>query len=440
MSDSKKDMTGLMDYAKAVQASGQAAPAPAGSVMEEQKIEKVDDFESLEEYGKKNPLTEPSPADGLGAADDPFATPLPSPDTAASPDTGTSGAENDGSNAMVEDPFANTAQQDEPVPAMDFAESAPPFDSGADALASSDLPASPSESDFVSTPLEAPSSADPFAQDMGMSASASEPAAPEPLVAAPTEPPLAPEPLRPAPRLAPEAAAAKAASLSTPLAKVKQYAEAITPGKTSGPAAFPFSLLITGKLAPDEQARLLDILSRENMGIREIDLEPQLEGGKILIPRISEYAGVLIVSALRGARVRMRFGPSDTIFATEDTQDTEDTSFDNGERRAESQVADAALPAESIPITQAASLPGLERYVVLDTVLATAAIHTLAVEAEASTEYGELLEALKRELKFKAQRKGATAILSFHVQLTPLQLPSQYRILVSGSAVKPVGT
>jgi uncharacterized protein YbjQ (UPF0145 family) len=47
--------------------------------------------------------------------------------------------------------------------------------------------------------------------------------------------------------------------------------------------------------------------------------------------------------------------------------------------------------------------------------------------------------AVKRELKFKAYRKGATAIVSFSVQLQQLHMPMHYRVLVTGSAVKTRG-
>ena len=58
------------------------------------------------------------------------------------------------------------------------------------------------------------------------------------------------------------------------------------------------------------------------------------------------------------------------------------------------------------------------------------------LQAESSPEYQMLLEALQRELKFKAYRKRATAIVSFSVQLQQLHMPVHYRVLVTGSAVK----
>ena len=94
-------------------------------------------------------------------------------------------------------------------------------------------------------------------------------------------------------------------------------------------------------------------------------------------------------------------------------------------------------PAEELPITADDHLPGHVRHAVVDIVTASAALKTMVVAAESSPEYQTLLEALQRELKYKAFRKGATGIVSFAVHLTQLHLPMHYRVMVTGSAVKP---
>ena len=64
MAEEKKDLTGLLQYSKALQDAGQAPPVPEGSVMDEVPIEKIDSFESLEEYAVSNPPPpEPTPAE-----------------------------------------------------------------------------------------------------------------------------------------------------------------------------------------------------------------------------------------------------------------------------------------------------------------------------------------------------------------------------------------
>jgi hypothetical protein len=79
--------------------------------------------------------------------------------------------------------------------------------------------------------------------------------------------------------------------------------------------------MIVGRLTDHEREKLTDTLERNHMGIDAKDLVHQFEGDRVLIPRISEYAGVLIVQALRGTSATMRLAPSDQIFSTEDTRD-----------------------------------------------------------------------------------------------------------------------
>ncbi len=94
------------------------------------------------------------------------------------------------------------------------------------------------------------------------------------------------------------------------LQKIQSFSENLHPAPGRGKASFPFQLKITGQLEPYEKARLLDLLTSEDLGIRELDLEPQFESGQILIPQISEYLGVCIVSALRSAQVQMTLFPA----------------------------------------------------------------------------------------------------------------------------------
>jgi|GEM_PF-1802750 len=216
--------------------------------------------------------------------------------------------------------------------------------------------------------------------------------------------------------------------------KVSSAAEQIVP------ASYPFSLLITGPLTAHEKEKLLDILSRENMGIREVDLEPQLISERVLIPRISEYAGVLLVQALRGTRAKLRLGPADSIFMTEETREEylPETEIKTGSVRdlSGNLSGDGSHPAERIRISADSSIPGIPQIQLIDFVIASATLEAETVEAQSSPEYQAVLDALIRELKYKAYRKGAQAITQFALELISLSLPSQYRLTVSGSAVK----
>jgi len=224
------------------------------------------------------------------------------------------------------------------------------------------------------------------------------------------------------------------------LDKIKSYTQKLTAGKPPVQAAYPFSILIVGRLSNSDKEKLVDLIDRNQMGISALDLEPQFAAGKVLIPRISEYAGVLIVQAFRSAAVRVFLGPSDSIFSTVDTHVSETDPYI--EPRADSfsvsSTDDGLHPAESIPVTPLASLPGGDEYRLLDAITASASLKTSVVEAESSSEYQEVLEGLKREMKYKAYRKGADAVVNFSISLTLLSVPSRYRLTVMGSAVKRV--
>ena len=133
---------------------------------------------------------------------------------------------------------------------------------------------------------------------------------------------------------------------------VKKFAEKVTPGKPPVKAAYPYSLLILGRLRPTDSEKLLDILERENYGITKKDLETQLDSGKILLPRISEYAGVLIIQNLRDCGANMKLGPSDQIFSTIDTKNSEGDFIQSDDQNSHAQAIyfGSDHPAEKIPI------------------------------------------------------------------------------------------
>jgi hypothetical protein len=258
----------------------------------------------------------------------------------------------------------------------------------------------------------------------------------------PQEPDAPGEPEQPPAALAaPPQEPTEKAPAPNPIEKVKEFSEKMPMEKVQVPAAFPFSLLIDGELTPEEKEKLVDVLSRESMGIREVDLEPQFEANRVLIPRISEYAGILLVQALRGTRARMRLGPSDSIFSAQDAEVTSDT-YHPGMRLPEPEAPivrafDSTHPAERLAVTSDSKLPQFGELEVIDTILASAILSSNAVEADASLEYTNAVESLKRELKYKAYRKGAAGIIHFKTELQQLSLANQYRLTISGAAVRP---
>jgi hypothetical protein len=234
----------------------------------------------------------------------------------------------------------------------------------------------------------------------------------------------------------PEPTATKTPTLDS----IKEYSESVSSTSVNVAASFPFTLRIDGHLTPQEAEKLIDVINRENMGFREVDLEPQLAEGKIMLPRISEYAGIVLIQALRGIQAKISFGASELFEGdTEETIETRPASiFSKSSDDFTLPASTSEYPVESpdaLPITQGEDLPQLGVYQVSETLIVSGMLSTRSLESTTSPEYNSLLEALMRELKFKAFRRKARGITLLKIQVTPLTLPTDHRITVSGTLV-----
>ncbi|MBI4925554.1 MAG: hypothetical protein HY843_06475, partial [Bdellovibrio sp.] len=215
---------------------------------------------------------------------------------------------------------------------------------------------------------------------------------------------------------------------------LREFADQVPIGKPNIEAADPFHLVIEGKLTLSEKGKIIDLIEKHKIGIEKKDLEFQLDSGRVLIPRISEYAGVLIVQALRSSQAVLKLSP-----VSEESNDISSVVRSSAKKATPEiqYVADELdHPAENIPITQNSSLPGFIPYEFIDQMIVTATIKTSVVEATRSAEYQEVLEALTREMKYRAYRKGAQAILDFEISLTPLSSPDSYKLTLIGLAIR----
>ena len=403
--DKIKDLTGILEFSKDQEKKGHAPPAPAGSVMEEQAIEKIDSFESLESYAEANPdLIPPLEADQ---------SPEPDLDFPVSPENSPPFQEEQIQEQPQEN-FQETTPETTDFPVTDSEENAgSPFSLDLGSFTPNEDPSPSNQADLAD-----------LADQTNQADQVDEPfSAPE-------------EPVAPAAAAAPPPPSSKPKSSTPPKTIQLQPPELV-------PAALPFSVLIEGTLLPQDQEKLLDVISRENMGIRELDLEPQLAQGRVLIPRISEYAAIVLVQALRGIQAKIRMGLSDEIFISSDTRETLSTQTIQDEQQAKiaqknesrSQFLESMSSAEQIPVSSEIISPEYDSYRLIDNVIATAILKTQAVEVEKSPEYQSMIDTLKRELQYKAYRKGASVIVHFKIQLNLLSSPTQYRLTAMGSAM-----
>jgi hypothetical protein len=472
MSDTSKkkptaDLTGIMEYAKKMQDSGQTPEAPKGSVMEEIPFEKIKDFESLNDYALANPAPDPLPEPAFDPLnEDPTTTPpesqiSPEPSSEAfetTPSTETSHFDLEG--VDLETPSAATGGGHDHLPGESGGSNAGGInlEPGGEPFSQSEFetsefptsganngefgPINPDDTPNLQSGVEIDASTSSLAETEDFPILAGSESSGDPTKQATNEA----SPTRPPPKkIQPQASSEKltfkkdsASQSDDTLGNVKRYSEQLPASKAAVAASFPFSILIRGQLRPEEKEKLVTLIEDHQMGFRLIDLEPQLASGRILIPRISEYAGILIIQALRGTRAEIKLGTSDSIFSTPDTHDSEEENFSSSvEESSTSYSSDLSHPAESIPVTPLDRLPGTPKLTLIDTVTANAALKSTVVEAEHSSAFQEIVEALQREIKYKAYRKGATAVLNFKIQINYLSSPTHYRILAFGSAVKP---
>lgn len=427
--DPISEFESLEDFTKKAAESGDLPPLPDSgeSSMQLAPIEAISEFESIDAYTKSHPDEiakeqpfEMSPEGDSSEAvtevgNDPFAVNVP--DASAAPSsgleglTGLSGMTGLGDKSDTGALSAFDGGQGV-MPAHDFSDL-----SGARTGIIGDIPLGESGSAEIQAANIAqmiPAPESPDVEHLMVDAP------PEPTHEVPKQPAQAPVP-----------------SMET----VRKYSEeARNFSAVTASANLPFTVFIEGKLEDDERARLVDIVNREKLGVTELDLEPQFAAGKILIPRVSEYAAVLILSQLRSVKGKMRMGLSEEM-----NLETAPVSQTQGAVEVNPMLSaftgpggkdESIHPAEILPVTAAEVLPGFGPFHVVDAVTATASLKIPHGRIEFSPEFRDLSEKLKAELQFKAYRKGANGIIHFSIQVVPLSDPTVFRLLAAGSAIR----
>lgn len=227
-----------------------------------------------------------------------------------------------------------------------------------------------------------------------------------------------------------------AAKLSTPMEDLRDYSEHLAPSSSPATASTPYSVMIEGTLKTHEREALLQIIARENLGIREVELEPQFEAGRVLIPQVSEYIGVVIVQTLRNADVRMRLGPSDKIYASSSVDDDDKLIFHPSVETELLVVEAGTHPADLIMLSPDSEIQGKTILEVLDTLHSSLNLKAIQLAERQSPIFQDALEKLKRQLKFQAHHRGANALLSFKYELHALEGQTIYKLVVQAQAVR----
>lgn len=181
---------------------------------------------------------------------------------------------------------------------------------------------------------------------------------------------------------------------------------------------FPFHVRIEGPLAPHEKQKLLDLLGSDDFGVRPVDVEPQLDSGTVLLPRMSRYATAfllqnlpLTVAVVKVLPVEQEFGMQPIAFAP-----------------VRPLKSDAAHPADDLPLTQADEFPQMPGAAIFDFASATL---TVSIH-----ETADAFERLKRKLRFVAHAKGASGVVRYRQETSSTLDAGFVRLTASGDLVR----
>lgn len=213
------------------------------------------------------------------------------------------------------------------------------------------------------------------------------------------------------------------------LNKLKNYSEK-SQGKTNLEIKihYPFHLKINGSFGPYERDKLLIFITENPIGLSSGDLDLQITSGRVLLPRISEYAAIKLVQELRDSGLEFKLHPSERE-SDETTSSSASLSY-----RYEAQNSVKISSLKEIPILTQAHSP--QTFQELDEVSIVQYVRTEVLEVESSPMIQEVIERMTEALKQKARLKGGNALLGLKQEILPLRLPSQYQISLKASVVK----
>ncbi len=226
------------------------------------------------------------------------------------------------------------------------------------------------------------------------------------------------------------------ANSDTLFSPIKQFGEKIQVGHSLVEANPPYSLYAEGKFDDSTAKIIMGIVTQENLNITPLDLKIQLDNGKLLVPRVSEYAAIFLAMKLRDLVDNIQIGPSSFIFESKTLKDEpESVIISNFEQKQQSasEVLNFELMADSaddIVTSNIDSITGFEVVQVLTMISASKSIRD-------SSEFESASESLKLELMKKAYKLGANALIGMSFSLKALPASDhQSLVIVNATAVK----
>jgi hypothetical protein len=207
---------------------------------------------------------------------------------------------------------------------------------------------------------------------------------------------------------------------------IQEYSERSREATFRSSAKSPFHLWMQGKFDPYSRDKLLLFITENPMGLNSSDLDRQINAGRVLLPRISEFAGIKLIQDLRDSGLSFKLAPSSR---------DEDEILPEVDNLRLAYSADTANSNETaLPVFPDQGDPKV--WQAFDSIQLVQFLKAEILEVERSELFQDLLARMTVSLKQKAKLRGANAIAEIQHELKPLRLPSQYQIELKATLLK----
>jgi hypothetical protein len=191
----------------------------------------------------------------------------------------------------------------------------------------------------------------------------------------------------------------------------------------------PYHLIISGPFDPFSRDKLLVFITENSVGISSSDLDFQINAGKVLFPRVSEFSAIKLTQDLRDTGLTFQVFPSSRD-EDEMIPGAQSLRFEYRESSGQPKSGHGRIPV--LPLDAAQN----NGYKIIDSIQMVQYLRAEILEVEKSDLFQELLDRMTNALKRRAEAKGAEALTSLAHKVTALRLPSQYQVELSATLLK----
>lgn len=239
------------------------------------------------------------------------------------------------------------------------------------------------------------------------------------------------------------------------LESIKQFGERLSIGKPRLEAVPAFSVLLSmrsGHFSETCLKTIEELLETEDFGIRFQDVKVQTDQGKLLIPRISEFAAIVIAQKIRDSVDDIDIDVADEIYKGRSADVTTELNLVDAQtldqHREEIHDLDSEPASENeVFTTNLSDLDEVKEYRImriLSAITTSAIIDAMVAENPAGRAFEAATEKLTQELITRAFRLRANGVIGVTFTLRPIngyrdpagQVVRAYRMLGSGTAVR----